>query len=228
MPGWIGDTCSEFNTTTCGACVNGFCNGGAGCQCYPTWSGATCNVPVCTPGCLNGGTCNAATRTCSCPSGWTGNDCGTSVCPTPCMNGGTCSNGGTTTAATCTCPAPFTGATCSQVDCGISDACKNGATCSAGVCSCASGIQTILILSLIKIQCSASSLFSHLIGWAGILCDQPVCSEGCRNTTGSCTVPNTCICADGNIHFTMHSFDSEPSPFTRYTSFVLLHRLDWE
>lgn len=80
---------------------------------------------VCSPVCLNGGTCNAG-NTCSCLSTWAGSRCATrefcqmplnlvfelrcfplAVCPSGCFNGGWCSSPGV-----CTCTSQWTGSTC--------------------------------------------------------------------------------------------------------------------
>jgi hypothetical protein len=67
---------------------NGFCATPTICQCYAQWSGQTCDIPTCTPSCINGGTCGID-HTCKCPFGWGGNACEIPTCTFPCLNGGT-------------------------------------------------------------------------------------------------------------------------------------------
>ncbi|CAF4294637.1 unnamed protein product, partial [Adineta steineri] len=68
--------------------------------------GDTCETPVCTSGCQNGGTCTAP-DTCACAAGWSDATCETAVCTSGCQHGGTC-----TAPDTCTCAAGWSGATC--------------------------------------------------------------------------------------------------------------------
>ncbi|XP_033117225.1 uncharacterized protein LOC117117126 [Anneissia japonica] len=67
-------------------------------------------LPVCTPACLNGGTCQNGV--CQCPDGYFGDFCQNQIlhCKPGCQNGGTCFNG------YCDCTLGFHGVFCEQED----------------------------------------------------------------------------------------------------------------
>jgi formylglycine-generating enzyme required for sulfatase activity len=62
-----GEVCTEH------ACV---CRDSSLCPCPTGWVGPTCETPVCTAPCQNGGTCSAP-DTCTCSPRWTGASCDT-------------------------------------------------------------------------------------------------------------------------------------------------------
>ena len=124
---------------------------------------------LCTPSCLNGGTCQYrmfSPNVCNCPTGFQGADCGTVGCTTvTCLNGGTCS-----APETCTCQSGYEGVNCSQTVC--VSGCSNGGVCvGANLCSCPAGL------------------------WSGPTCDTAVCPAGCVH--GSCNAPTICTCDPG-------------------------------
>ncbi|CAG2221016.1 Vascular endothelial growth factor receptor 1 [Mytilus edulis] len=76
--------------------------------CCPGWQGYSCQTPICSPSCQNGGTCVSPFK-CSCPSGYKGDICtGLADCShtKPCYPG-TCYGG-----RGCECTIGFTGRTC--------------------------------------------------------------------------------------------------------------------
>jgi hypothetical protein len=137
-----GDTCTEVIVPDCGVCLNGFCNGEpvGHCQCYPQWSGADCHIPLCTPTCVNGGTCGND-HTCSCSFGWGGNDCSVAVCTLGCENGGTCT--ATSTGGVCQCTDQWFGPSCTQMLCTQGYTCIHG-SCQGFGCNCDAGIYSPL------------------------------------------------------------------------------------
>ena len=86
------------------------------CICRPGWEGEDCSLPVCSPQCMNGGSCSApgaalpalitqntmylahATVSpsplypgvCDCPAGFQGRSCEGGICSLPCQHGGQC------------------------------------------------------------------------------------------------------------------------------------------
>ena len=90
-------------------CVNGICEESV-CLCNTGWSGETCETPVCSPVCQNGGVCQEG-NVCDCSgTGFTGNLCQTEVtCDPECVNGECVESGGV---YTCDCDSGWTGETC--------------------------------------------------------------------------------------------------------------------
>jgi hypothetical protein len=101
--------------------------------CPQNFTGAACDVPVCTLPCANGGSC-VAPDTCSCASGWTGSDCAVPVCSPSCGAFGNC-----TAPNTCECDCDHTGAQCDTLINVCFPECLNGAVCLVDTCYCEDG-----------------------------------------------------------------------------------------
>ncbi|OWF38933.1 Prolow-density lipoprotein receptor-related protein 1 [Mizuhopecten yessoensis] len=131
--------CSSVNATTCtnfeckrscvagyhrtsdGKCVNTVTlhcfNGGSPnynltkCVCSANFTGDQCDIPICSPGCRNGGVCSLPPDSrCFCPNYLTGTTCETPVCGSGCRNGGECVFTGTT--SECLCRSGYIGSKC--------------------------------------------------------------------------------------------------------------------
>jgi len=135
-------------------------------SCPDQFTGKLCEIPVCNPPCLNGGSCVGQVGekpTCECAPGWKGSDCSESQCDYRfCQNGGTCSGDNV-----CSCPTGWSGDDCSQNTC--KEPCYNGGNCTGpDVCTCASG-------------------------YSGAFCTDYLCAElGCDH--GQCMGLNRCEC----------------------------------
>ena len=101
-------------------CGNGILTDDCRCECYPGYSGDTCdeNIDDCAPNpCQNGGTCIDGINyyNCTCVVGFNGTDCETNIddCrPNPCKNGGTCDD--LVNDYNCTCTEDFAGKNCTD------------------------------------------------------------------------------------------------------------------
>jgi len=67
---WTSGKCKGINECN----NNGACIGSLKCYCSSGWSGQSCNIPSCEPGCQHGGSCTGP-NLCSCPDHYTGNLC---------------------------------------------------------------------------------------------------------------------------------------------------------
>lgn len=153
--------CSSMNTTTCSnyeckrSCVDGYhrssdgkcvstvvphCfNGGSlnhnltKCECTANFTGEQCDIPVCNPGCRNGGVCSMPPDTkCYCSDHLTGNTCEIPLCGDGCHNGGECILTGQTTQ--CVCRPGYYGNNCEWTNfyppqCDANDDVDNTTTC---------------------------------------------------------------------------------------------------
>lgn len=194
--GWQGDFCDVPKCdTTCGGDVQGACEFLPGasapeCVCISPYSGSDCSQVICSPVCLNSGTCivgGEGTAICSCTSGFEGTDCSTVVaagsCPS-CGSHGTC--GGAANGYQCICDNGWDGTQCEVPRCpgyvaGVASNCNGN-----GQCLALNGATTP--------SCTC------VAGWEGEDCSTPACfSDRCKNG-GTCSVTNgklQCSCPSG-------------------------------
>jgi hypothetical protein len=113
LPGYTGSNCDQcwnlyfsgnsLLLVTCSSdCGRGYCSAPNTCTCDPNFANAnnnpslTCNVPICTPACQNGGVCTSygSTNQCRCNYlDWTGPTCTQRHCGTYCSFHGFCREG---------------------------------------------------------------------------------------------------------------------------------------
>ncbi|OQV15708.1 Teneurin-m [Hypsibius exemplaris] len=110
QPGWIGVLCDLPVNDSRRLCSNhGSLNSGTQkCDCDARWSGDSCSIEVCSPGCGVNGDCQNGR--CSCRPGWTGPTCETVQCPA-CGPKGKCNNG------SCICEKGWSGRLCNTDNC---------------------------------------------------------------------------------------------------------------
>ena len=125
--GWIGDACDEEDTECTVdqianlVCDNGDCfvqSGEPTCQCVPNFTGPDCSIPICSPACVNGGTCienENEDLVCDCPEGFSGVSCEINACDLiTCVNGNCIIDDGE---GVCECNEGFEGDSCETQSC---------------------------------------------------------------------------------------------------------------
>eukprot|EP01130_Rhizamoeba_saxonica_P003969 TRINITY_DN1641_c0_g1_i3.p1 TRINITY_DN1641_c0_g1~~TRINITY_DN1641_c0_g1_i3.p1 ORF type:complete len:537 (-),score=80.92 TRINITY_DN1641_c0_g1_i3:88-1698(-) len=149
------------------------------CPCEEYYTGDDCDIPICTPNCINGECIgNDPAPLCSCFDGWKGQKCNELDClGTPiCSGNGECIQ---TILPVCNCDEGYGGDNCSLVQCIGYDE-ENDIKCNGnGICSDHLGYP--------KCFCD--------IGYNGDICEEFIgfdcstCDEGesCNRTTGKCT-----------------------------------------
>jgi len=156
------------------ACLQA-CSGGTTSGCPSGYCGEDCDVPLCDPGCSNGGSCTAPSN-CSCIPPWYGPTCEFYNSPIDCNGNGL--PGGLHYIESffdvCLCDDGYFGDHCDLWSCyGVNNtdpgACNNYGNSCDGPDTCV---------------CSGD--------WTGDDCSTPVCSSGCPD--GECTSPGGCTC----------------------------------
>ncbi|TNF37036.1 MAG: hypothetical protein EP329_04155, partial [Deltaproteobacteria bacterium] len=193
------------------------------CDCTGTgYSGATCDTPVCTAPCLNGGTC-VAPDTCDCAgTGFEGATCADDVdeCTVGsdnCDVNATCTN--TVGGFTCACDSGYTGdgVTCADVDeCTLgSDNCDANATCTNTVggftCACDSGYTgdgvtcaDVDECTLGSDNCDVNATCTNTVGAFTCACDAYWTGDGvtcadideCATDNGGCGAASAWTCTN--------------------------------
>ncbi|KAF0298673.1 Teneurin-m [Amphibalanus amphitrite] len=137
--GWRGADCSETDQDALN-CLPDCSNHGQfdpdrrQCVCFPEWTGAVCDTPVCSLDCGPHGFCER--NQCQCEPGWTGPHCQSRTCDPRCEEHGQCKNG------TCLCVTGWNGRHCTLQGCPKS--CSSRGSCQLSFdneweCSCDSG-----------------------------------------------------------------------------------------
>ncbi len=229
--GYGGLTCAVPDCTSLGNCnSHGTCTAPNQCNCLNVWAPPDCVTPICTPVCspnevcyavnltatgckslcsplcINGGSC-LANGQCNCTSGWTGVSCAQAVCPLSGCGHGVCSY-----PFSCECFDGWTSANCSQPICAESDGvnCVNGRCVAPNQCACDAGWSdtncTTAICNRLGIttvtpgcqfggRCYAPDRCNCTTGYEGQFCDAAICTLGCIH--GSCAAPERCACSEG-------------------------------